>query len=165
MKRSTKRIYGLIEGLNAGYFNNKRHWASIQNGRAAFINRASQYFDAAAGLYEQAETRAARERIGRFMDAITNDTHKIIAEYFASDTGVDLTKLTIIDSYIANDGSAADGLGFTPGPEDRTVEDLYKRCEKEAADTEHVVLYADIDGALREIMRTKDPVTNARVSM
>lgn len=82
MRDSTKQVREMAMKISYNYFYAKRHWASIQNGEAAFMNRAKQFLAAAHDLESIAETPRAHETVSNLINVINRDVNEVRAEWF-----------------------------------------------------------------------------------
>ena len=82
MRASTRDVYEKAIAIQTGYFNNKKHWASIQQGKSAFFNRWTQYLYQAHALDKIAETKAAHDRVDDLLRSLMIDAQEIRDKYF-----------------------------------------------------------------------------------
>lgn len=82
MKASTKKVKESAAKIHNSYFNSKKHWASIQNGEAAFMNRSDQFMKMAADLHHIAETPRAHEYADAIMSVILKDMCEVRRKWF-----------------------------------------------------------------------------------
>ena len=75
MKDSTRKVYDRCGEILHRYWD--KHYESIQNGQAAFYNRAGQFIEQVNALIPMAETIAAHNAIIRLKNCITDDVNRV----------------------------------------------------------------------------------------
>lgn len=82
MKDSTRRVRETAMNISHNYFDNKKRWASIQNGEDAFMNRANQFMQMASDLHYIAETPRAHECADNLTSVILKDVCEARRKWF-----------------------------------------------------------------------------------
>lgn len=82
MRDSTRQVREMAMKISYNYFNNKKRYASIQNGEAAFMNRAKRFLAMAHDLESIAETPRAHETVSNLITVINRDVNEVRAKWF-----------------------------------------------------------------------------------